>query len=80
MRGGSKLSISTGCQWSLHKCIEHTGGGKGRERSQGIKRAQQGPIPGSQDPLHQTTQGPVDSSPAMMAAGKLAKIPSIRVS
>lgn len=42
--------------------------------------AQQGPIPGSQDPVHQTTQGPVDSSPAMMAAGKLAKIPSIRVS
>ncbi|XP_027374155.1 somatotropin isoform X3 [Bos indicus x Bos taurus] len=31
--------------------------------------AQQGPIPGSQDPVHQTTQGPVDSSPAMMAAG-----------
>ncbi|KAM9046229.1 somatotropin [Megaptera novaeangliae] len=57
-------------QWPMHKCIEKTGGGRGRERrGQGIKRAHKGPIPGPQDPAPQTAQGPVDSSPAVMAAG-----------
>ena len=58
-------------RWPMHKCTEKTGGGRGRERrGQGIKRAHKGPIPGPQDPAPQTAQGPVDSSPAVMAAGK----------
>ena len=46
MRGGSKLSISTGCQWSLHKCIERTGGGeREREKRPGYKKAPAGTNP-----------------------------------